>query len=292
MTGIQPSPWATAPSPAASATWPPWVLAPSQLFFPWACRAISTRIKSGGTSWISRFYDGLLALARAQNTPLAGGDLAESPVAVADIMLLGAVPRGKALLRSGARPGDLLYVTGSLGGAAAGLARLAALASSSPNATHSKPPRFPAKLAPQLAPHLYPQPRIAQGLRLRGLASAAIDLSDGLSTDLAHLCTESAVAAELDAALLPIHAGASLAQALHGGEDYELLFTAPASARIPRSIAGVAITRIGRIVRAHRGRPQVTLRNRARHVSLSNPGAGSISPDSSLKGLRTASQAD
>jgi thiamine-monophosphate kinase len=112
-----------------------------------------------------------------------------------------------------------------------------------------------------LAPHLYPQPRIAQGLWLqrRGLASAALDLSDGLSTDLAHLCQESGVAAEVDAAALPLFAGATLAQALHGGEDYELLFAAPASARMPRAIAGVPVTRIGRIVPLRSGRPQVVL---------------------------------
>jgi thiamine-monophosphate kinase len=114
-----------------------------------------------------------------------------------------------------------------------------------------------------LAPHFYPQPRIAQGLWLaqRGLASAAIDLSDGLSTDLAHLCEESHVAAEVDAAALPVHPGATLAQALHGGEDYELLFTAKPDARVPRRIAGIPVTRIGRILRPRKGRPQVTLVN-------------------------------
>jgi thiamine-monophosphate kinase len=182
----------------------------------------------------------LLTLAAAHKTPLAGGDLSESPIALADIVLVGAVPRGKALLRSGARPGHLLYVTGALGGAAAGLARLAELAFS-PIKTRPHPPRIPKKLKRKLAPHLYPQPRIAQGLWLqrRGLASAAIDLSDGLSTDLAHLCDESGVAAEVDAAALPIHPAATLAQALDGGEDYELLFTAPPTARLPRTIAGV-----------------------------------------------------
>jgi thiamine-monophosphate kinase len=112
-----------------------------------------------------------------------------------------------------------------------------------------------------LAPHLYPQPRIAQGLYLqrRSLASAALDISDGLSTDLAHLCDESSVAAEVDAALLPMSPGATLAQALHGGEDYELIFTAPANARIPKSIAGVPITQIGRIVSPRSNRPPVTL---------------------------------
>ncbi len=193
----------------------------------------------------------------AHNTPLAGGDLAESTVAVADIIMVGAVPRERALLRSGAKPGDLLYVTGALGGAAAGLARLAELVSP----TRLNPPRIPKKLAARLAPHLFPQPRIAQGLCLqrRGLASAALDLSDGLSTDLAHLCEESGVAAEVDAAALPIHQAATLAQALHGGEDYELLFAAPPAARLPRAIAGVPVTRIGRILRARAGQPTMTL---------------------------------
>jgi thiamine-monophosphate kinase len=214
---------------------------------------------------VGRFLDGLLALAAAHKTPLAGGDLAESPLAVADIVLVGAVPCGRALLRSGARPGHLLYVTGALGGAAAGLACLAELAGKQkPAQTQSplpQPPAIPKKLAALLVPHLYPQPRNAQGLWLqrRGLASAALDLSDGLSTDLTHLCQESGVAAEVDSAALPQHSGATLAQALHGGEDYELLFTAPAAARLPRSIAGVPVTRIGRILRPRPGQPQITL---------------------------------
>jgi thiamine-monophosphate kinase len=216
-------------------------------------------------AWVGRFLDGLLALAAAHKTPLAGGDLAESPLAVADIVLVGAVPCGRALLRSGARPGHLLYVTGALGGAAAGLACLAELAGKQkPAQTQSplpQPPAIPKKLAALLVPHLYPQPRNAQGLWLqrRGLASAALDLSDGLSTDLTHLCQESGVAAEVDSAALPQHSGATLAQALHGGEDYELLFTAPAAARLPRSIAGVPVTRIGRILRPRPGQPQITL---------------------------------
>jgi thiamine-monophosphate kinase len=234
---------------------------PSLRLFPGArvgnCETPKRRDKNDSRAWVQRFLDGLLALAEASKTPLAGGDLAESPVAVADIVLIGAVPRGRALLRSGARPGDLLYVTGALGGAAAGLARLAELAS----ASSSAPPRIPKRLDALLAPHLYPQPRLAQGLVLqrRELASAAIDLSDGLSTDLAHLCEESGVSAEVDAALLPLAAGAGLAQALHGGEDYELLFTAPPTARLPRAIAGVPLTRIGRITKPRRGQPAVAL---------------------------------
>jgi thiamine-monophosphate kinase len=211
-------------------------------------------------AWMQGFLDGLLALAAAHKTPLAGGDLSESPIPIADIVLIGAVPRGKALLRSAARPGHLLYVTGALGGAAAALARLKELASTKPG--RRQPPRIPKNLEAQLAPHLYPQPRVRQGLWLvrHGLASAAIDLSDGLSTDLAHICEESGVAAEVDSVLLPIYPNATLQQALNGGEDYELLFTAPPTARLPRKIAGVAITQIGRILKTRSGRPTVTLR--------------------------------
>jgi thiamine-monophosphate kinase len=208
-------------------------------------------------AWVQGFLDGVMALAAALRTPLAGGDLAESPIAVADIVLIGAAPRGKALLRSTARPGDLIYVTGSLGGSAAALDRIAQLA-------HGKSEgllRIPKNRKASLAAQLYPQPRIAQGLWLvrHGAASAAIDLSDGLSTDLAHLCEESGVAAEVDESLLPIDPGATLAQALNGGEDYELLFTAPPNGRLPKKIAGVTITQIGRIVKSSPRRPQTTL---------------------------------
>lgn len=206
----------------------------------------------GQRSWVDRFLDGLLTLAAECSVPLAGGDLAESPFAVADIMLTGSVSQGKALLRSGAKAGDRIYVTGSLGGAAAELAALS-----------KSPQSFGGVVTASNAhPHLYPQPRIAQGLWLRkhGLASAAMDLSDGLSTDLAHICEESGVAAEVTATALPLGAGATLEMALHGGEDYELLFTAPASAKLPREIAGVAVTEIGRIVRASPQKPGVLLR--------------------------------
>ncbi|MGH9591139.1 MAG: thiamine-phosphate kinase [Terracidiphilus sp.] len=224
------------------------------------------------SSWLDRFLDGFLRLAREHRTALAGGDLAQSPVAAADIVLIGAVPRGCALLRSGARPGDAIYVTGSLGGAAAGLARLARLAESK-DASGQRGVRVPSKLSAQLAPHLYPQPRLAQGqwLMRRRLATAAIDISDGFSTDLAHICEESDVTAEIGASALPIWPGAksgaspgagpetSLDRALNGGEDYELLFTAPPSARLPRTIAGVPVTRVGRILRARKGLARVTL---------------------------------
>ena len=209
--------------------------------------------------WLDGFLDGLLALAAAHQVPLAGGDTSESPstAVLADIILLGSAPFGRALRRSGARAGDRLYVTGSLGGAAAELAALAAA-----------PKKFRHATAAGDHPHLFPQPRLAVGQALlrRGLAAACIDLSDGLSTDLAHLCDESNVAAEIHAAALPLHPltqtlapAAALHAALHGGEDYELLFTAPTKVRMPRSISGVRITAIGNILASRRNRPQVTL---------------------------------
>jgi thiamine-monophosphate kinase len=187
-----------------------------------------------GRRWVNQFLDGLLALAAEFRVPLAGGDTSESPsgLVLADIVLVGSAPAGRALRRSGARPGDLLYVTGTLGGAAAQLARLT---------------QTGRKLRAQSIPPHNPMPRVRVGMELlrRKLAVAAIDLSDGLSTDLSHLCTESRVGAELWERALPVSSSASITQALHGGEDYELLFAARPSTKIPHSIAGVAITPIG-----------------------------------------------
>ena len=212
-----------------------------------------TRSRGKGRPWVERFLDGLLAAAAEYRVPLAGGDLAEAPVALADIVLIGTVPNGQALLRSGAKPGDLIYVTGSLGGAAAEFEKLGA-----------SPRRFAKATAaagyPNTHPHLYPQPRLKQGVWLRGHGcSAAMDLSDGLSTDLDHLCEESGVAAEIDEALLPLGAGATLEMALSGGEDYELLFTVPEEVKLPRQVGGVPLTRIGRVERRRAGQPRMTL---------------------------------
>ena len=193
-------------------------------------------------SWIDRFTRGLLALARKYGTTLAGGDTAESPAGIlADIVVVGSVPKGKAILRSGARPGDRIYVSGKLGGSAAAVQQMLAKK----------------KLNPRDWPrHFYPAPRIELGklLRERGLATAMIDTSDGLSTDLAHICEESRVGAEIDAAMIPratkpgTDRSVGLELALHGGEDYELLFTAPQGKRVPAEIAGTPITQIGRII--------------------------------------------
>ena len=212
-----------------------------------------------GRRWVERFFAGLRGLAELHAVPLAGGDTAESPsgLVLADIVLVGTAPAGRALRRSGGRPGDALYVTGELGGAAAELAAMERRgAGMRPSARAARAVR--ANDSSLAHPQLYPQPRIAVGLALlrRRLATAAIDLSDGLSSDLAHLCHESGVAAELWLAALPIHplalrAGTEQAIdfALNGGEDYELLFAAPEAVKMPRSVAGVRVTRIGKLAR-------------------------------------------
>ncbi|PYX07994.1 MAG: thiamine-phosphate kinase [Acidobacteria bacterium] len=194
--------------------------------------------------WVDAFVRGLLKLAADYGVSLAGGDTAESPAGVlADIIVLGSVPRGKAVLRSGARPGDRIYVTGGLGASAATLKLL-----------------FAGKgriRARDFQQHFYPNPLIDVGrfLRENNLASAMIDISDGLSTDLSHICEESGVGAEiLEEAIPKAIIGrpareVDLRAALHGGEDYELLFTAKRGKRIPRKIAGVGITQIGRVTR-------------------------------------------
>lgn len=199
-------------------------------------------------SWVDRFMTGLLRLGRKYSVPLAGGDTAESPAGVlADIVVVGRVPTGEALLRSGARAGDSVYVTGELGLSAATLYRLR-----QGGTTALGPKRKPRYSAND--PHYYPQPRIAVGrwLRQRSLATAAIDVSDGLSTDLGHICEESGGGALVYEAAIPHPGGlpaSSLHYALHGGEDYELLFTAPKSRPVPGKIAGVRVTRIGEIIR-------------------------------------------
>jgi thiamine-monophosphate kinase len=168
--------------------------------------------RAGADRWILAFFRGLLRLAARTGTVLAGGDLSHDDRAHCSVMVVGAVRRGKALTRGGARPGDLLYVSGRLG----------------------KP--WDQRI----------EPRLALGRKLTGRATACIDLSDGLSLDLHRLCKESRVAAKVER--IPIVRGASLERALHGGEDYELLFTLPPGVKSP---AGT--TRIGKIVRGRAG---------------------------------------
>ena len=195
-------------------------------------------------SWVDRFSRSLILLSRKYGATLAGGDTAKSPNGIlADIIVIGTAPKGKAILRSGAKTGDRIYVSGKLGGSAAAIMKM------------QRSPRK--KLNPRDYPrHFYPEPRVELGrlLRQKKLASAMIDTSDGLSTDLAHICEESRVGAEIDSSAIPLsHVGrpahdVDIDLALHGGEDYELLFTAPKGKRIPKRIAGVSITAIGKII--------------------------------------------
>jgi len=195
--------------------------------------------------WLTGFLQGLIKLAREFKVPLAGGDTSAAPKITADIVVVGKVPSGQALLRSGARPGDGIFVTGALGGSAATLQRL------------YNGEKLRASAGDR---HFYPVPRLEIGRRLREkkLANAAIDLSDGLSVDLRHICEESGVTSLVEAGALPIAAHAGLHHALHGGEDYELLFTAPKGTPMPSSIAGVPVTRIGEILRRSARKPSTT----------------------------------
>ena len=185
-------------------------------------------------AWITGFLRGLLVLAKRYKVQLAGGDVSSAPQITADIIVTGQSPAGTAVLRSGARPGDRIYVTGSLGASAATLKELFAGKPIKPSKSN---------------PHFYPTPKIEVGnwLRKRHLATAMIDISDGISVDLSHICRESGVTAVLISSKIPVAKNADLDLALHGGEDYELLFTARRKAKIPSKIAGVPVTEIGEI---------------------------------------------
>ena len=183
------------------------------------------------SAWVDGFYRGLLRLARREAVALAGGDLSHAPNLSCDIVVCGAVPRGRALRRDGAHAGDAIFVSGALGGSAAGLA----------GGRRSRAWRK----------HAQPEPRLALGRFLRDHvhATAAMDLSDGISLDLRRLALASGLAADIE--LPPRGPGATMEDALHGGEDYELLFTAK-SAAVPPHFDGLPLTRIGTM---RKGRP-------------------------------------
>ncbi|MGH9393348.1 MAG: thiamine-phosphate kinase [Terriglobales bacterium] len=176
-------------------------------------------------SWPRQLYRGLLEAGREAGAALIGGDVAmaaRSPI-VLDVIGVGQVPSGSALTRSGARAGERILVSGRLGEAALGR-----------QLVHGGRPGRGAEQRRARARHQRPRARWELGIKLRGLASAAIDLSDGLATDLHHLCRASGVGAEIAAAGLPAAPGAAgLRRALFGGEDYELLFTLPQRRRLP-----------------------------------------------------------
>jgi thiamine-monophosphate kinase len=198
--------------------------------------------------WLDDFLGGMASAARRFGLILAGGDTTKYPAVVASLTVVGEIDRGRAILRSGARPGDLLCVSGRLGEAELGLRLI--------QRKLHKQKRW-TKL---LKKHFYPEPRLALGewLVAHRFATSMIDTSDGLSTDLGHICKASGGGAIVWAPKIPVvkippelqRLGLDpLELALHGGEDYELLFTVPKkfSRRMPRKVAGIPVTVIGEI---------------------------------------------
>jgi thiamine-monophosphate kinase len=191
-----------------------------------ACATLALTMPSADFDWLEKFAAGFFELAAAHAVALVGGDTTRGPLTVS-VQILGSVPHGRALRRGGAAAGNILAVSGTLGDAAAGLAFLQA-----PPAT-TRPPE-----AEQLVQRFnYPTPRVRLGLAARGIASAAMDLSDGLIGDLPKLAQASGLAAHVCVEALPLSAAlrksAALGQArdwaLAGGDDYELLFAVPPS---------------------------------------------------------------
>ena len=210
------------------------------------CFLLSLALPSNLTGkWLSSFLRGLRRAAGSLGCELAGGDITRQEKILISITVIGEIRRRRAILRSAARPGDLIFVSGTLGEADFGLRELRRKRGVV-RATDSA-----------LRKHLYPEPRLALGqwLAENCLATAMMDLSDGLSTDLPRLCAASRVGARIEADSLPVTplARGQDAQelALHGGDDYELLFTVGArnAPRLPRSFHGLRLTRVGEITR-------------------------------------------
>ena len=218
----------------------------------WALLALG--LPAAEEDWLAQFSAGLFALAERFGVELIGGDTTRSALRTISIVAIGEVPAGVALYRSGARAGDDIWVSGELGGAALALRR----------------PEGAAQF-PDLARRLHePEPRVELGERLRGLAHAAIDVSDGLVGDLGHILERSRVGAVVDYARIPRAAAfATIGDAelerdcvLSGGDDYELVFTAAADERpaleaLAREL-GLALTRIGAVVA---GAPRLEVRD-------------------------------
>lgn len=216
------------------------------------CFLLSLALPTSHTGrWLTGFLQGLNQAARQFRCPLAGGDTTRRKNILINVTVVGVVKTGFALHRSGGKPGDIIYVSGTLGEAELGL-RL--LRDGAKKTTMQNP---------LLRKHLYPKPRLKLGewLAEKKLATSAMDLSDGLSSDLPRLCDASGVGATVNADQLPkvyksflTDSANALQLALHGGDDYELLFTvSPNQARkIPRAFRGVALTAIGEVTNERR----------------------------------------
>jgi thiamine-monophosphate kinase len=211
------------------------------------CFTLGLTLPTAEEEWLAKFSDGLRACAQQYNCPLAGGNLAKGPLQIA-IQVQGLVPNGSALLRSGAKTGHDVYVSGATG--RAGLT-LEYWQGKCPGVTDAQRDEL-------LGAYYHPEPRLALGQALRGIASAAQDVSDGLLADLAHIARSSKVKLTIEIAAIPL-AGVLTALgsstdvfrlALTAGDDYELVFTAPAGKK--RAVAaaakkaGVRVTRIGK----------------------------------------------
>jgi thiamine-monophosphate kinase len=224
----------------------------------WATLALA--LPRADARWLAAFSRGFMTLARRHGVDLIGGDTTRGPLNIC-VQIMGEVRRGGALRRDGARAGDDIWISGTLGDAALALA-----------AIQGRIALKPAELA-RCARRLHePQPRVALGLALRGIAHSAIDISDGLLADLGHILERSKVCAEIELAALPV--SAVLARyiervvachaMLAGGDDYELCFTAPPTARarisrISRRV-GIALTCIGSTRAMRRGVPRLIVR--------------------------------
>ncbi len=195
--------------------------------------------------WLKQFLSGMFQLSTFARTALIGGDVARAERFSAHVTVTGSIPVGSALRRDKARVGDIVYVSGELGGSVLGFERLGLerLGSDSIGADD-----------PAVERHLRPQPRLDLGRYLRKTerTTAAIDLSDGLSTDVQRVARAGGVGIEIDELAVPRFGSASTKQALHGGEEYELLFTARSSTAMPKKRKGLLLTPIGRVV-ARRG---------------------------------------
>jgi thiamine-monophosphate kinase len=208
------------------------------------CFLLALALPRADPDWLAAFARGLFALADRHGCALAGGDTTRAPHGVhITITALGEVPRGAALLRSGARAGDDLWVSGRLGDGALGLAaRRGEVAAAG-------------DLEAAVTRYERPEPRVALGLQLRGIARAAIDVSDGLAGDLGHLLARSGVGATVDWAAVPRSAQLQRLEpefqqrcVFEGGDDYELLFAAdPAQAGAVRAAAAAAAVEVSRI---------------------------------------------
>ncbi len=219
----------------------------------WALLALT--LPEADAEFVEAFAEGFARLARPHRLALVGGDTTRGPLSVS-VAVHGFVPPGKALTRGGARVGDIVLVTGTLGDAAAGLHAL-----SQPWDAGDTRSGLRDFLLERLN---LPTPRLAAGAALRDQASACVDISDGLLADLGHICHASGVGAEIDAALLPLSPALmalyddadALRFALSGGDDYELCFTVPvarlADVQADLSRLGCGVTRIGRVVEGQR----------------------------------------